>query len=297
MNRHEIEFLYRYNRWANAKILDAAAAVTPEERQKDLSTSFGSLHGTLVHIVGAELIWLERWRGKSPPALPKDFPTLESLLETLAEVQEGQRAFFAGLSDADLDRKLTYVNFKGETWSYPLVHILQHVVNHSTYHRGQAISQLRQLGAKGVSTDLLYYFDDGTAARDSIRTAPERMLETIPILRIFDVDKAKEFYVSFLGFHVDWEHRFEDKPPIYMQVSRGGLSLHLSEHHSDACPGSTVFVRMEGIEDFHREITAKNYPYLRPGLERAPWHAVVMSVVDPFGNRLRFSEDLPGKAG
>jgi uncharacterized glyoxalase superfamily protein PhnB len=76
-----------------------------------------------------------------------------------------------------------------------------------------------------------------------------------------------------------------------MQVSRGALCLHLSEHHGDACPGSTVFVRMRGVEALHRELTAKTYRYLRPGVERAPWGARVMEVTDPFGNRVRFNED------
>jgi len=122
------------------------------------------------------------------------------------------------------------------------------------------------------------------------------MLETIPILRIFSVEKAKEFYVSFMGFHIDWEHRFDESAPLYMQVSRGDLSLHLSEHHGDGSPGSTVFVRMRGLEAFHREITSKGYRYLRPGIERAPWNANVMEVIDPFGNRIRFNEDLAGHA-
>jgi len=115
----------------------------------------------------------------------------------------------------------------------------------------------------------------------------------IPILRIFSVEKAKEFYVGFLGCAVDWEHRFGDDFPLYMQVSRPGLMLHLSEHHGDACPGSTVFVTMAGIDAFHREITARNYRFLRPGIEKAPWNARVMEVIDPFGNRLRFSEPNP----
>lgn len=121
----------------------------------------------------------------------------------------------------------------------------------------------------------------------------ETVLQTIPILRIFDVGKAREFYVGFLGFTVDWEHRFEDTAPVYMQISRGRLVLHLSEHHGDACPGSTVFVRLTGLDEYHREITAKGYRYMRPGVEIAPWNAKLMEVTDPFGNRLRFNEDLP----
>jgi uncharacterized glyoxalase superfamily protein PhnB len=119
----------------------------------------------------------------------------------------------------------------------------------------------------------------------------------IPILRIFDVQKAKEFYVSFLGFTVDWEHHFEENTPAYLQVSRDGLVLHLSEHYGDCCPGSAVFVWMSGIDEFHREMTSKSYKYLRPGMETTFYDAKCVEVIDPFGNRIRFNEDLkPGKA-
>ena len=113
---------------------------------------------------------------------------------------------------------------------------------------------------------------------------------TSPIFRIFDVEKAKDFYVKYLGFTVDWEHYFEPNTPAYLQVSRGDLVLHLSEHHGDCCPGSTAFVVMTGIEEFHRELTAKNYKYLRPGLETTFYGARCVEVIDPFGNRLRFNE-------
>jgi catechol 2,3-dioxygenase-like lactoylglutathione lyase family enzyme len=118
------------------------------------------------------------------------------------------------------------------------------------------------------------------------------MQQTIPILRIFDVAKAREFYVDFLGFAVDWEHRFEPGFPLYMQVSRAGLTLHLSEHHGDACPGSTVFIWMQSIDEFHREITGRNYGYLHPGVERTFYDARCMEVIDPFGNRIRFNERI-----
>lgn len=114
--------------------------------------------------------------------------------------------------------------------------------------------------------------------------------DAIPILRIFSVEKAMDFYVDFLGFKVDWEHRFGEDFPLYTQISRAGLRLHLSEHYGDACPGSTVFIWMRGIAAYHAELTAKNYPYCKPGLEDAPWDAKLMQVTDPFGNRLRFSE-------
>jgi catechol 2,3-dioxygenase-like lactoylglutathione lyase family enzyme len=112
---------------------------------------------------------------------------------------------------------------------------------------------------------------------------------TIPILRMFDEAKAREFYLGFLGFTLDWEHRFEDDLPLYMQVSRAGLTLHLSEHHGDGTPGSIVFVAMKGIADYQKELAARTYTYGRPGIEDMPW-GKVMTVIDPFGNRIRFCE-------
>jgi uncharacterized glyoxalase superfamily protein PhnB len=116
---------------------------------------------------------------------------------------------------------------------------------------------------------------------------------TIPILRIFDEPKAREFYQQFLGFQVDWEHRFDAQSPLYMQVSLGGCTLHLSEHHGDACPGSTVFLRVRGLADYHARLLAANYRSCRPGLETTFYGSRCMEVSDPFGNRLRFDEPLP----
>lgn len=120
-------------------------------------------------------------------------------------------------------------------------------------------------------------------------TRPMTLSPAIPILRIFSVDKAREFYLDFLGFRLDWEHRFEPGAPWYAQVSRSGLKLHLSEHYGDATPGSTVFVPMEGIDTFNRELLDKAYPYARPGVEELDWGRQ-MQIADPFGNRLRFCE-------
>ena len=117
-------------------------------------------------------------------------------------------------------------------------------------------------------------------------------LKTIQILRSFDEKKAREFYVAYAGFAVDWEHRFEPGMPLYMQVSRGDLVLHVSEHHGDATPGSCVFIEMSGLRAFHAELQAKDYPNLRPGLENLPW-GLSMSLTDPFGNKLRFNDREP----
>jgi hypothetical protein len=115
--------------------------------------------------------------------------------------------------------------------------------------------------------------------------------KTIPMLRIFDKSKAIEFYVKWLGFSVDWEHSFSDgKPPIYMQISKSGIVIHLTEHHGDCTPGGKVFIECTGLRDYHRKILDKKYPYNAPGLETAPWKSLCMEVVDPFGNKLLFSE-------
>lgn len=113
--------------------------------------------------------------------------------------------------------------------------------------------------------------------------------ETAPVLRIFAEDRAKAFYLGFLGFTLDFEHRFHPDAPLYCQVSRAGLILHLSEHHGDATPGSTTFVAMRGIRAFNAELLAHRYPNNRPGVAEEPW-GLVMEVTDPFANRIRFCE-------
>lgn len=119
-----------------------------------------------------------------------------------------------------------------------------------------------------------------------------KVQQTIPVLRIFDLTKAHEFYLDFLGFKIDWGHRFDANAPAYLQISRDDCVLHLTEHHGDCCPGATVFLRVTGLDQYHREIADKGYGYMRPTIELTPWKARQMEVVDPFGNRLRFNEYL-----
>lgn len=116
--------------------------------------------------------------------------------------------------------------------------------------------------------------------------------KTTPILRIFDERKAREFYVDFLGFQVDWEHRFEPDLPLYLQVSRDRCVLHLSEHHGDCSPGAALRIETDELEAFHRELLAKTYAYARPGLQEMPWGSIDMSIHDPFGNRLTFTSAI-----
>jgi hypothetical protein len=114
----------------------------------------------------------------------------------------------------------------------------------------------------------------------------------IPILRIFDIAKADEFYQGFPGFSMDWDHRFDTGAPLYREISRDGLILHLSEHHGDGSPGARIRVILRGVEAFHREITAKPYRYMRPGLETTPWGTLETGVIDPFGNLIRFCQPV-----
>jgi uncharacterized glyoxalase superfamily protein PhnB len=116
--------------------------------------------------------------------------------------------------------------------------------------------------------------------------------KTTPLLRIFDEGKAREFYVDFLGFNVDWEHRFEPGLPLYMQVSRDGCVLHLSEHHGDCSPGAAIRIETDGLDAFHSELSSKKYNYARLGIENMPWGTRDMSVKDPFGNRLTFTTSI-----
>ncbi len=110
----------------------------------------------------------------------------------------------------------------------------------------------------------------------------------VPILRIFDEVKAKDFYLGFLGFGLDWEHRFEPDTPLYAQISFGECVIHLSEHHGDASPGGAVRIAVDDITVYHAEITGKGYRSMRPGIDAMPWGTLEVKVIDPFFNRLMF---------
>ncbi len=110
-----------------------------------------------------------------------------------------------------------------------------------------------------------------------------------PILRIMDESKAREFYVEFLGYRVDWEHRFEDGLPLYLQISQGTSVLHLSEHYGDCMPGAAIRIEVRNIREYHKYLSEKQYKYARPGVGRA-FGSVEICVTDPFGNRITFYE-------
>jgi catechol 2,3-dioxygenase-like lactoylglutathione lyase family enzyme len=119
---------------------------------------------------------------------------------------------------------------------------------------------------------------------------PIEFKRTVPVFRIFSLEKAREFYLDFLGFKVDWEHRFEPDAPVFMQVSRGALAINLSEHHGDGTPGSIFYVYMTGVRELHRELNDRKYRHNRPGLTEQEWGMTEVTVVDPFNNRITFGE-------
>ncbi len=118
-----------------------------------------------------------------------------------------------------------------------------------------------------------------------------RFGQTVPILRSFDEREAKAFYVDYLDCRIDFEHRFEAGLPLYMQVSRDGLVLHVSEHHGDASPGATVRIRVDDLDALHAELSGREYGRVRPAIEAMPYGTRDMVVVDPFSNRLIFTDD------
>jgi uncharacterized damage-inducible protein DinB len=163
----ELRELFAYNRWANHRILDAAAKLSAEALDRDLGSSFPSVRATLAHILGTEWVWLRRWKGTSPTGVPDtwDLSTLDGIRARWAEVEREQREFIDSLGEEDLRRAVSYRNIKGEPFTNTMAQMLRHVVNHSTYHRGQVITMLRQLGAETVSTDLIAYYREHAPVR------------------------------------------------------------------------------------------------------------------------------------
>ena len=163
------EELYAYNDWANDRAFGAVQSLSQELLARDLGNSFASLLDTFVHLVGAEWIWLERWHGRWPPALPKtsEFGDFAGVRARAEHVRSDREKWLSSLGEEDLRKDLRYLNLRGEFYSYPLWQQLAHVANHSTYHRGQVTTMLRQLGMAAVSTDFLLYCDELNEQRRS----------------------------------------------------------------------------------------------------------------------------------
>lgn len=157
-----IQELYRYNRWANDRMFEAVSRLTQEKFTKSLASSHPSVRDTLTHIVWAEWIWLQRWKGMSPQVVfeAEDFPHVHALRARWLDVEIEQRAFIETMTTQSLLGLVQYVNLQGRTWQYPLWRQMYHVVNHSSYHRGQLTTMMRQLAAPPIPTDFLVFHDE-----------------------------------------------------------------------------------------------------------------------------------------
>lgn len=157
----EIQLLYAYNRWANMRLLAAAATLPDELLLQDLGGSYVSILTTLRHIAWGEWLWLARWRQGQPAGLdPLQCAGLGELRSRWREIQSEQLEFISLIAPQDLECAIAYENPAGTVWTYTLRHMLQHLVNHSTYHRGQVAVLLRQVGAAPPATDFLVYLDE-----------------------------------------------------------------------------------------------------------------------------------------
>jgi uncharacterized damage-inducible protein DinB len=157
-----IQELYRYNGWANDRVFEAVSSLTEEQFAKNLGSSHPSVRDTLAHIIWAEWIWLQRWKGTSPQIVFQgtEFSRPGTLKARWLELEIEQRAFVEALTIERLLSVVQYVNLQGQSWRYPLWRQMYHVVNHSSYHRGQLTTMLRQLAARAVPTDFLVFHDE-----------------------------------------------------------------------------------------------------------------------------------------
>jgi len=161
MNKQDILTLYKYNQWANAKILNTATQVTKEQYLAPASFPHGGLRGTLVHALFAEWIWRNRWEGTSPTVRlrPEDFPTVESLCTRWAEEEKRLMDFVDHLTDERLSSTISYTNTSGKPFTRVLWHMMAHVVNHGTQHRAEAAALLTEFGRSPGDIDLIYFLE------------------------------------------------------------------------------------------------------------------------------------------
>ena len=170
MSRGEIDVgyvreLYKYDRWANARALGAAAKLSPDQFTKDLGSSHRSVRDTLVHILSSERVWIVRWNGSSPRVHldPANFAEMESLLVRWRELESEMVSFLDALKEDRLQSTVSYATLTGQPQAQPLWQQMVHMANHSTYHRGQVTTMLRQLGAEPANTDLITFFREHPA--------------------------------------------------------------------------------------------------------------------------------------
>jgi uncharacterized damage-inducible protein DinB len=161
MNAQDLQTMLDYHYWARDRLIEALEPLTAEQYNRDLGSSFKSIRETVTHLYAAEWAWYQRWQGDSPTALlPADrFLDLAALRQTWSEHEARMRAFVGGLSDADVARIVEFRLLSGQAGASPIGQMVQHVVNHASYHRGQITTMLRQIGAKPPKPlDMIAYY-------------------------------------------------------------------------------------------------------------------------------------------
>lgn len=158
----EIMELYEFNAWATQRMFGTTSVLSEEELTRDLKNSFPSVRDTLIHMVGAEWVWLTRWQGTSPTALPNTTTDLAhaQIVRWWQEIDADRQAYLGKLTADALDGMIGYTNFAGKHFAFPLWQMLRHLVNHSSYHRGQITTMLRQLGRTSIATDMILMYQD-----------------------------------------------------------------------------------------------------------------------------------------
>ena len=164
MNLSDIRHLFDYTEWANGLAMNAAAELSDENLRREAKISHGSIFGTLLHMAGAEWIWLERWHGHSPAKAEawslwttESSPDLATLNERWRDIIDRRARYISALDETRLAAELPFKLLSGDPNSMRLVDQMQHVANHATLHRGQVVGMIRQLGIDPPSTDLLFY--------------------------------------------------------------------------------------------------------------------------------------------
>jgi uncharacterized damage-inducible protein DinB len=162
MNKQDILLLYKYNQWANAKILDAAANLTPEQFTAPATFPHGGLRGTMVHALSAEWIWRRRWEGTSPTYMLKveEFPDFSSLRGRWADEEMRLMNFVSGVPEGRLDNTFDYTNTSRKPFTRILWHAMVHLVNHGTQHRTEAAAMLTDFGCSPGDIDLIFFVSE-----------------------------------------------------------------------------------------------------------------------------------------
>ncbi|OFV87030.1 MAG: hypothetical protein A2V74_09045 [Acidobacteria bacterium RBG_16_70_10] len=165
MTKDELSRLFDYSSWANHRVLRGAATLSSEDFRRDLGGSHGGVRGTLVHMLFAEWIWLERFKGVSPTRKldEAEFPDLLALRERWVTVEEHRASWLASLPEDAPRRPIRYRSTEGKAFEAPLGQLAQHLANHGSYHRGQVVHMLRSLGAPVVSTDMVLWDRERTS--------------------------------------------------------------------------------------------------------------------------------------